>query len=378
MTKEERIYKRMNNKTLSKYACKDEDAILLHDEDNDIRSRYFHDADRIIYSLSYTRYIDKTQVFTFTENDNISKRMTHVQFVSKIARTIGRALGLNEDLIEAASLGHDFGHPPFGHAGETALNKLSMEYGEGFFGHNIQSVRTLISLEDNGKGKNISVQVLDAILCHNGEMLEETYSPVIKTKEEFLKEYNDCYKDKNVSLKLKPMTLEGCVVRISDVIGYAGKDIEDAIRLGIISLSDIPSSITNVLGSTNSEIVNTLVLDIIDNSFDKPYIKMSTPIFNALKELMQFNYEHIYYVINDREEIRDYDKMYNKLFKSYINVLENNIKSNDIYTIFLNEMDVNYLNNTSNARKVIDYIAGMTDDYFINKYNEVSNIKVKR
>ena len=143
------VVKRMRYKELSKYACKDSCAITLKEEDDDIRPRFFRDSDRIIYSLSYTRYIDKTQVFTFTENDNISKRITHVQFVSKIARTIGRALGLNEDLIEAAALGHDLGHPPFGHCGERALNRLSIENGEGVFAHNAQSVRTLMYLENN-------------------------------------------------------------------------------------------------------------------------------------------------------------------------------------------------------------------------------------
>jgi len=372
------VIKRMRDKRLSSFACKDSAAIILKDEKDDIRPRFFRDADRIIYSLSYTRYIDKTQVFTFTENDNVSKRITHVQYVSKIARTIGRALGLNEDLIEAASLGHDLGHPPFGHCGERTLNKLSIENGEGVFAHNIQSVRTLMNLGNNGKGKNISVQVLDAILCHNGELLEEEYSPVNKTKEEFIKEYSDCYTDLSVSKRLKPMTLEGCVVRISDVIGYAGMDVEDAIRVGIITKDAVPKEITDVLGKTNTEIVNTLILDIINNSIDKPYIKLSKNVFDALKKLMDFNYKNIYNVINAQKEVQMYSEMYNDLFYHYKDVLDKNDTKSDIYRIFLNGMDESYLNNTSNTRKVIDYIAGMTDDYFIDKYNAISNIKVKR
>ena len=375
---EELIKLRMRNKNLSEYACKDDEAETLYKEDEDMRTRFFRDSDRIIYSLSYTRYIDKTQVFTFTENDNVSKRITHVQFVSKIARTIGRALLLNEDLIEAAALGHDLGHPPFGHSGERALNKISMENGEGVFAHNVQSVRTLMYLEDNGKGKNISVQVLDAILCHNGEILESEYHSVKKNKEEFLKEYEECYKDLNVSKKIRPMTLEGCVVRISDIIAYAGKDIEDAIRIGIIKENDIPEDIISVLGKTNAEIVNTLVLDIINNSIDKPYIKLSNNVFEALNKLMKFNYERIYNVINASKEHGYYEEMYNTLFNNYKKALENNDTSNDIYKIFLNDMSEEYLNNTSNSRKVIDYLAGMTDDYFINRYNEISNIKIKR
>ena len=375
---EEIVKLRMKNKNLSEYACKDSEAKTLYKEEDDMRTRFFRDSDRIIYSLSYTRYIDKTQVFTFTENDNVSKRITHVQFVSKIARTIGRALGLNEDLIEAAALGHDLGHPPFGHSGEKALNKISIENNEGVFAHNVQSVRTLMCLEDNGKGKNISVQVLDAILCHNGEILQSEYHPVKKDVETFLKEYESCSKELNMSKKIRPMTLEGCVVRISDIIGYAGKDIEDAIRLGIIKESDIPENIIRVLGKTNAEIVNTLVLDIINNSFDKPYIKLSKEVFEALNNLMKFNYEKIYNVINATKENGYYEEMYNTLFKNYKKALEEKDTSNDIYKIFLNDMTDDYLNNTSDSRKVIDYLAGMTDDYFINRYNEISNIKIKR
>jgi dGTPase len=189
--------------------------------------------------MSYLRYADKTQVFTFNENDHISKRMIHVQLVSKIARTIGRNLGLNEDLIEASSLGHDLGHVPFGHVGEAILNKISLENNEGYFNHNIESVRLLMDIEQNGKGRNLTLQVLDAIMCHNGELPIKKYCPKIKTKEEFLKEYNDSYKEKDYIKKLRPMTLEGCVVRVSDIIAYIGKDIEDAITLGIIKKEEI-------------------------------------------------------------------------------------------------------------------------------------------
>ena len=237
-----------NEANLSKYATKSIDAIRLEKiEDYDIRPAYFRDVDRIIYSLSYTRYIDKTQVFSNNDNDNISKRMTHVQMVSKIARTIGRALNLNEDLIEAAALGHDLGHVPFGHVGEAILSKISCENNEGYFNHNIQSVRTLMNIENNGKGMNITLQVLDAIMCHNGELVQNEYKPINKTKEEFLKQYNDSYIS-NSNKKMIPMTLEGCVVRISDIIAYIGRDIEDAIRLGVINIQDIPKDIIDTLG----------------------------------------------------------------------------------------------------------------------------------
>src|SRR5574344_159727 len=169
---------------LSKFACKNSASIRLNKEENDIRPPFFRDTDRIIYSLSYTRYIDKTQVFTNIDNDNISKRMTHVQMVSRVARTIGRALGLNEDLIEASALGHDLGHVPYGHQGEYILNEISLSHGCGYFNHNIESVRLLMEIENHGLGNNITIQVLDAIMCHNGEFLLGEYAPKKKTKEE--------------------------------------------------------------------------------------------------------------------------------------------------------------------------------------------------
>ena len=355
---------------LSKYACKDLDAYRFRKTNADYRTDFFKDIDKILYSLSYTRYIDKTQVFSNIENDMISKRMTHVQMVSKIARTIGRALNLNEDLIEAASLGHDLGHVPFGHVGESILNEISLSYGEGIFAHNIQSVRTLTVLENYGLGSNITVQVLDAILCHNGEMLEGKYYPINKTADEFLKEYNASYKDKNILKNAKPMTLEGCVVRISDIIGYIGKDIDDAIRIGKINEKDVPISIINTLGKTNSDIVNTIVTDIINNSYDKNYIKLSDNIFKALNELISFNYKNIYNKANSKEQIDNYKTMFNYLFDLYVKQIDSNKKDEDIFKLFLDTMNDDYNKNNSTARKVIDYIAGMTDEFFKHQYNK--------
>lgn len=365
------IQENMKLKNLSEFATKDSEAIRLKEEPKeDIRPSFFRDIDRVLYSTSYTRYIDKTQVFSFVNNDHISKRIVHVQFVSKIARTIGRALGLNTDLIEAAALGHDLGHVPFGHVGERILNEISLKNNEGYFNHNIESVRLLMELENNGNGKNITIQVLDAIMCHNGEFVLGKYFPIKKTKEEFLKEYNDSYKDANIVKKLKPMTLEGCVVRISDIIGYIGKDIEDALKLGIISEEDIPENIRKNLGATNAQIINTIVNDIIDNSINKPYIKMSEEIFESLLELKKFNYESIYNKANTKEEIKKIEKMFNCLFNKYLNDLKTNDLNSVINSVFLKDMSEHYLNNTSDARKVMDFIAGMTDDYFVSCYEK--------
>ena len=361
-------------KNLSKYACKNSDAIRIGKEGNDIRPPFFRDIDRIIYSLSYTRYLDKTQVFSNNENTNISKRMTHVQFVSKIARTIGRALNLNEDLIEAASLGHDLGHVPYGHVGEAILNKISLENNEGFFNHNIQSVRTLMDIENKGQGRNITVQVLDAIMCHNGEIPLGLYEPKKKNVDEFIKEYESSYKDKSVISKMRPMTLEGCVVRISDIVGYIGRDIEDALRVGVISRDKIPKHITKYLGRNNRELVNNVILDIINNSYNKPYITTSSEIYKAIVDLKKFNYENIYLKANSKEQIKNYEKMFRLLFNTYLNDLNSNNLDSPIYSVYLDYKNKNYHKNT-NARIVIDFIAGMTDDYFNREYKRIRNVK---
>lgn len=364
---------RKQNENLCQYATMDWDAIRLNEEDKDIRPSFFRDIDRIIYSLSYSRYLDKTQVFSNTHNDHISKRIIHVQMVSKIARTIGRALNLNEDLIEASSLGHDLGHVPFGHVGEAILNRISVEYTGRFFNHNVHSVRILKDIENHGEGDNITLQVLDGILCHNGEFVSQEYYPVKKNKEEFLKQYEECYTDGNAIKKLRPMTLEGCIVRISDVIGYIGRDIEDAIRLGIIKKEDLPSNVTEVLGTSNREMINTIILDIIANSLDKPYIMLSDKVYTAIKDLKQFNYENIYYKANTKEDIDKYEKMFNTLFKKYLTDLKNKDTKSEIYQVFLGDMCDKYLINNSDEQKVIDFIAGMTDDYFTNLYNKCIN-----
>ena len=176
-------------KDLSLYAQKSMDAKRFKKEKEDIRTPFFHDIDRIIYDLSYTRYLDKTQVFTSCENDHISKRMTHVQMVSKIARTIGRSLSLNEDLIEAIALGHDIGHTPLGHSGEAMLNKLCQEKMGCTFAHNVESVRYYMEIAHQGEGLNLCLQTLDGILMHNGEVLSKRYIKEEKTMTEFLAEY---------------------------------------------------------------------------------------------------------------------------------------------------------------------------------------------
>ena len=354
---------RMEVKNLSKYACP-------YSKELDFRPTFYRDIDRILYSLAYTRYLDKTQVFTHGGNDHLQRRMTHVQFVSKIARTIGRALSLNEDLIEAAALGHDLGHTPFGHLGESILNEISLENGMGYFNHNIESVRVLMNIENYGQGLNITIPVLDAIMCHNGEVALGKYEPFKKSKKQFLKEYELAYKDKEVIKNMRPMTLEGCVVRISDLIAYLGKDIEDGIRCHLITKEDIPEDITTVLGSSNKEIVNTIITDIIKNSYDRNFIKLSDEVYEAMEKLKSFNYKYIYAYAASEEEKNNVRKIFTTLFNVYLEDLESENKDSIIYTNYLNNMSEEYLK-TPPKRIVIDYLAGMTDEYIVRQYNNL-------
>jgi len=281
-------------------------------------------------------------------------------------------LKLNEDLIEAISLGHDLGHAPYGHDGGRILNKLCTDpcNALGCFCHNAQSVKLLMELEQKGKGLNLSLQVLDGILAHNGEILSNIYKPEYgKTFEKFEEEYRKCFEEENYSKKIYPVTLEGCVVRISDVIAYIGRDIEDAITLKLIKRRMIPIEIRRTLGSSNDKIINTLVLDLIKNSYDKEYLAFSNKIFLALEELKKFNEKYIYTNPKTNTESNKIENMYEQLFAKYQQALENNSQDSYIKE-FLHDMDDDYLKNTDPKRMVIDCIAGMTDDFFSNQYEE--------
>lgn len=364
--------------TLSRYACKNSEGVRkfpdrekVPDWEN-IRPIFSHDADKIMHSKAYSRYIDKTQVFYLFENDHITHRVLHVQLVSKVGRVIGRCLRLNEDLIEAISLGHDLGHVPYGHDGERMLNKLCTDTCNelGCFCHNAQSARLLMEVEQKGKGLNLSLQVLDGILAHNGEILSNVYKPEYsKTFEKFEDEYRKCFEEESYSKEICPMTLEGCVVRISDVIAYIGRDIEDAITVNLIKRSMIPIEIRKTLGSSNDKIINTLVLDLVTNSYGRDYLAFSDKIFHALEELKKFSYEHIYTNPKTNTEIHKIENMYEQLFAKYHQALQDHSQDSQIQ-VFLRDMDDNYLKSTDPKRMIIDCIAGMTDDFFNNQYEK--------
>ncbi len=363
---------------LSPYACPSRlgvrfnpEAEKIPDAEN-IRPAFFHDTDKIIHSLAYTRYIDKTQVFALFDNDHITHRVLHVQFVSKIARVIGRCLRLNEDLIEAIALGHDLGHTPYGHDGERFLNQLCIEAGVGFFCHNAQSVRFLMELERGGEGLNLTLQVLDGILAHNGEMLNERLIPVTgKTTDQFLREYENCFRIPGYSKKIYPMTLEGCLVRICDIIAYIGRDIEDAITVGLIKRTDLPPDIVRVLGDRNDRIINTLALDVIEQSYGQNYIGFSKDIYRALQDLKAFNYEHIYYHPLVKGQDRKIQGLFQSLFHRYVQDIEEQNFSSPIYRHFLENMNAEYRQKTPPARIAADFIAAMTDDFFNQQFKDL-------
>ena len=333
------------------------------------RQAFSLDADRILHSRAYTRYIDKTQVFYLIPNDHITHRVLHVQLVSKIARTIGRFLRLNEDLIEAIALGHDIGHTPFGHEGERYLSELCQKAGIGTFLHNVQSIQFLDRVERKGQGWNLCLQTLDGILCHDGEIHNRRLAPN-PAKDFTTFEAEVAAKKTNPDFLLIPMTTEGCVVRMADTIAYIGRDLEDAIRLGILDRRDIPTSIAKILGNTNGTIVYRLVTDAIQNSFENRFVAFSSEISDALKALKKFNLERIYMNPKSKVHSAAIHKLFSMLFDMRLEDLTTDDRTSDIFSGFLADMSESYIAGHSHPEIVRDYIAGMTDRYFLHQFPE--------
>lgn len=345
---------------LSRYAVRRQGEALL---ETGHRQAFSADADRILHSRAYTRYIDKTQVFSLVEHDHVTHRVLHVQLVSKVGRTIGRFLGLNEDLIEAIALGHDIGHPPFGHEGERILTELCTAAGIGRFQHNVQSVVSLDRLENNGRGWNLSLQTLDGILCHNGEIHERRLSP---DREKTFERLDDDIRRLAAGLgDIRPMTMEGCVVRLADTIAYIGRDIEDAIRLGLISRDEIPADCRSVLGETNGTIVYRLVTDLIRESRGAPDIAFSAEVATALKTLKAFNYEKIYLNPRIRGHLKTIEALYRRLFEQCIADVARQDQGSVICRTFLANMPPAYREVSPPGVAARDFIAGMTDRFFL-------------
>ena len=365
----------MANNTRPNVAFDDKNAIrrdTSHDHSTPLRPAFIRDAEKILHCPFYNRYADKTQVFSFYKNDDITRRALHVQLVSRIARTIGRALNLNLDLIEAIALGHDIGHTPFGHKGETYLDELYFANTGRHFSHNIHSVRVL----DKIFPLNISLQTLNGIASHDGEMELVEYTPkAIDGFDDFDKRIEDCYIDKSNIKRLIPDTLEGCVVRISDIIAYLGKDRQDAERANI---SESESFYGGVIGKLNSEIINNLSVNIVTHSYGKPYIKMDETHFDALKKAKIDNYEQIYTTPAVASVLENTVRpMMQDIYKKLLDDLINGNGDSPIFKHHIEFVDKPYYHrekpytDTEPNQIVVDYIASMTDDYFIDLHSHL-------
>ncbi|MCB2188352.1 MAG: HD domain-containing protein [Deltaproteobacteria bacterium] len=358
---------------LSPLACPSRAAVRRRPDpsvDTGHRQEFAVDADRVLHSLAYTRYIDKTQVFSLVPNDHITHRVLHVQLVSKIARGMGRLLGLNEDLIEAMALAHDIGHPPFGHDGERFLSEKCREHGLGPFLHNVQSVRALERLEHHGQGLNLTLQVLDGVLCHDGEVHTARLIPNrAKTFADLDAEM--AAKVRDPKLPLIPLTLEGCLVRMADTVAYVGRDLEDAVLLGLVAREDLPETVRRVLGETNGTIVYRLVEDLIANSLEGDEVAFSPEVGAALGRLKEFNLHRIYLNPRIKTEHGKIREAYHRLFERFLADLRERRTASPIYRDFLAGLAPDYRAATPPAGQVRDFLAGMTDQFFLNCYQEL-------
>ncbi|MCL1848257.1 MAG: HD domain-containing protein [Clostridiales bacterium] len=366
------------------WRCED-DSALRRDPSRDAatlwRPAFVRDVEKVLHSPYYNRYTDKTQVLSFYRNDDITRRALHVQLVSRIARTIGRALGLNQDLIEAIALGHDLGHTPFGHAGEEYLSELiRSETGQGFY-HNVHSVRVLDALFC----RNLTLQSLDGVLCHNGELVFDQYQPEDDKTVTFLdfdRKMASCAENGSQGGKLTPNTLEGCVVRISDMVAYLGKDRQDARRARI--LQDTASFSSDRIGQENAEIINNVTVNLVENSYGKPFLKLDREIADELQTAKQENYERIYK--NEKVDTvykEHIQPMFRAVYYRLLDDLAAERSDSLVYRHhidFINENRRYYLDTDNPAndyareepnRIAADYIASMTDDYFVDLYHHL-------
>ncbi len=352
-----KIKEDQEQKSLHPKASLSKDHSRYYAKEVDHRLPYKRDVDRIVHSKAYARYIDKTQVVYLVENDHITHRGLHVQLVSSFARGIAEILSLNLDLVEAISLGHDVGHPPFGHEGEGYLSELAQEYGSSVFAHPWQSCRLFSVIEP----LNLGLSVYDGFLCHDGGMRTTRLKP------RFGKTWEDHFHDLEMKLLspdqlIIPGTLEGCLVKLCDTMSYIGRDIEDAISLGIIERSAVPKTF---LGDSNREILKVLAGDMITHSFGRNYIEISKEAHEALTVLRRFNFETIYCHSKLKVESKKIKRSYRILFEYLLKELESCGEESYIWEHFVHNKSEIYQKETPPVQKVVDFIAGMTDSYFV-------------
>ena len=353
------------------YRTDDASAIRREDRPGDEgsiwRPAFVRDAEKILHLPAYNRYNGKTQVFSFRSNDDLSRRGLHVQLVARIARDIGYALGLNCDLIEAIGLGHDLGHTPFGHAGEAHLNDiLEARTGRSFF-HNVHSVRVLDTLY----GRNLTLQTLDGVLCHNGEYEQRVFElSDLSGFEEFDGIVEDCYThDFDYVKTLRPMTLEGCVVRISDIIAYVVRDRQDAIEAGFLGEDAFDDGMG---GGYNSWILSRASVDIIEHSYGKDRIEMSEGLFEEISRAKRENYAKIYRSGGIEEERGEMmARAFSLMYEHFLGDLKAHDESSCIFRHHIARVEraLSHYGHVYDWQRdldqtVVDYIASMTDGYF--------------
>ena len=338
--------------------------LKVEERESSYRSEFAIDRDRILYSGAYRRYQGKTQVFPFANlfDEEMTNRSLHTTYVSQIGRTIGKALGLNLELIEAIALGHDLGHAPFGHIGGRVLNDLCKKHNIGGFSHSLQSLHIVDNISNRGVGLNLTLPTRDGILFHDGDMKHRVLTPA---KKPTLQEFEKLIEGSNFNKKQIenfPFTYEGCVVRQADTIAYLGQDFEDALRLGILRRDDIPREISKHLGTTNSQIVSKLVKSIIQTSMGQEFIALEKTSFEVMSALREFNYKKIY---SQRDNILQKIKRGMRiLFETYLEDLEKTNGNSKIFKHFLNKKSNKYIDRFNNCQKVRDFISTMTDRYF--------------
>lgn len=369
---QERIRRDRENHWENPWRCREEDALrrdMERDKATLWRPAFVRDSEKIMHLPLYNRYADKTQVFSFYENDDITRRALHVQLVSRIARNIGAVLGLNLDLIEAIALGHDLGHTPFGHAGERYLSGLLEEHTGRYFNHNVHSVRVLEGIFH----RNLTLQALDGILCHNGEFAQKEYRPLpLAGFGDFDERMEACCTQGEEAIKeLVPGTLEGCVVRVCDMVAYLGKDRQDAVTAHIIS-EDTPFT-TQAMGTQNAAIINNMIVDVLENSYGKDCLLLSPSTYQDLKTAKAENYQKIYRneKLNEAYEgsIRP---MFREIFERLLGDLREGRESSPVFRhhiAFVQDKVKWYggwdYREEEPCQIVTDYIASMTDDYFL-------------
>ncbi|MGI6230749.1 MAG: deoxyguanosinetriphosphate triphosphohydrolase family protein [Tractidigestivibacter sp.] len=369
---QEQIVQIRNSGGRSEFACPDSAAIRREDAARDVatplRPAYVRDSEKIMHMSAYNRLSGKTQVFSFRADDDLARRGLHVQLVSRVARDIGAALGLNLDLIEAIALGHDIGHTPFGHAGERFLNNEYHKRTGRFFAHNVQSVRVLDVLG----GRNLSLQTLDGVICHNGEFEQQVFQMSdLSSFDEYDQRVEQCWAEGGAAIgRLRPMTLEGCVVRVSDIIAYVGKDRQDAIRAGLLDENSFDDGMG---GAYNAWALSAFVADIVEHSMGKPRIEMSEEGFVEMRRAKRENYEKICGAAEVNGDFsRGVSELFSMLYDHELEALRAGDESSAIFAHHIEPVGRHLAPYGRSYRweddldlTVVDFISSMTDDYFI-------------